>query len=134
MKTKKFRKNSRKQLRSKKQMKRSRKQKRTRKQQKAGSHLIEKVKGVMTEIENAKGQMIAGANQLSGAKAEVLETLKGIREGIAEIPSDISKASNEFIKSLQGELDNSLEPFKQQIRELQSSLEQIKSHLPTTPG
>ena len=93
MKSKKFRKNTRKQLRSKKQMKRSRKQKRTRKQQKGG---LSKITGLIDELNNAKDKILEGAKELSGAKKEILETLKEIKDGFAVIPSELLKVRNEI--------------------------------------
>ena len=156
MKSKKFRKNSRKQLRSKKQMKRSRKQKRTRKLQKGGmssagatvkrltkragkrfeqakdavasfkgsiesrlEDLQEQLPNLIDELKNAKGQMIAGANEIVTAKKDVLETLNRIKLGITGIPSEISKVKNE----LEGLLKSIREKHSLQQQQQSSSTE-----------
>ena len=111
MKSKKFRKNSRKQLRSKKQMKRSRKQKRTRKQQKGGLDRIKDLKGQITNI-------LVELTQLNEVKNDVFKTLEEIKNGITKIPQELDKARNVFFEQLR-------EEFRKQVDELRKvSLQQ----------
>ena len=126
MKSKKFRKNSKKQLRSKKQITRSRKQKRTRKLQKGGLISINNLKDLKDKVATTLAQL----NKLNQVKEEVFNTLIEIKSGIAGIPSDISTAGNEFIKSLKAELAKSLDPFKQQVEELRKVSLQQQSTVP----